>query len=79
MSEWQPIKTAPLNPVGKGVGPWLLLFNTHDHIPVIARWVAGEVRGEWVPKLKPDYVIPQHYLTHWMPLPNPPENSNERS
>jgi hypothetical protein len=69
--EWHPIETAPKD------GRWILLFcarEAHDGLQVfMARWV-----GEWEGPYADGYGcgledIGARELTHWMPMPEPPQ------
>lgn len=75
VSEWQPIETAPKNPPGKLYGPFVLVFNQHNHVVYQARWAPvnqfslgwAMFDGEAVPR--------GDMVSHWMPLPTPPEQA----
>ncbi len=47
MMEWKPIKTAPKNPEGSGVGPWILIWSEWDHGIYQARWECRAEVGRW--------------------------------
>jgi hypothetical protein len=65
MTEWQPIKTAP-------VGPLVLLANAETQTvePGYGEWFAAPM-PRWV-TVSPEG-IGRFKATHWMPLPPPPE------
>jgi len=74
MSQWQPIKTAPLNPAGIANGPWVLIFSKYDNGTYQARWVARGDGGDWTVqgKFVEPHRLQRHHITHWQPLPPPP-------
>ena len=63
---WQPIETAPKN------GTWLLLTAVGDWKAHIGLW--DEMERRWV---KDGEGRPLSDLTHWMPLPAPPQEDRE--
>jgi hypothetical protein len=71
MSEWRPIETAPLNPSGRQLGPGILVWFDYSHEIVEAHWVGTGMSGHWA--RKSGGTMPTHYVTHWMPLPPPPQ------
>lgn len=76
MTSWQPIETAPRD------GKWILAVKK-NFIPAVARWDKSRGSFEF---MEPDYYAEEeHYLayldqtdpwdpTHWMPLPEPPND-----
>lgn len=77
MSEWQPISTAPKNPSGESYGPWLLVFNGHNNSVFQARWECNGAAKGWYAKNEPKGFFSVQ-VTHWMPLPEPPHNTNSK-
>lgn len=81
-SEWQPIETAPKD------GTWVLVFSvSFGVLPCAARWeqsiegwvnVEDEIRLRDADSLEEDDKTADRCrewpLTHWMPLPEPPED-----
>jgi hypothetical protein len=73
MSEWQPIETAP---TGKGVR--ILGFGTDmgfNDEPAIGVVEWNHFRGHWVlaGSEATEYSPEPCVVTHWMPLPEPPQ------
>jgi hypothetical protein len=66
MSEWQPIETAPKD------GSVILAWRKHATIPMIVGFDPSY--GEWEDVYNYNGVHVYH-ITHWMPLPEPPEIS----
>lgn len=65
---WQPIKTAPTD------GSWVWGFTLGAPVyRAYAVWFFDEWANYWVNVLDDD--IPITPPTHWMPLPEPPEDS----
>lgn len=77
MSKWQPIETAPKN------GSFIMLSGRYCDVPVFARW--GVLPRSWIASTEHyevngnasiddtvDDQIKAGYITHWMPLPDPP-------
>lgn len=79
MPEWQTIETAPLNPVGKANGPWVLIFSKYDHGTYQGRWVASGDSGSWQAKAKEVDPWVMTRITHWMPLPPVPTPMKEEA
>ena len=52
-----------------GLGPWIGAAFRHDD-----RWISQDRSGKEDP-LDADIAFP---VTHWMPLPDPPTNTNEK-
>jgi len=80
MSEWQDISTAPKNPEGEGVGPWILIFSEWDHGVYTARWECrAEVRG-WkvMGRGAGPWTSPEN-IRHWMPMPLSPFQQRKAS
>lgn len=85
---WQPIETAPKNPEGERDGPPILLWNEYNHQIVHGFWTThicnGMIRTGWaiwqgyeatsIYPIKP-YTGP----THWMPIPEPPEQTETKT
>ena len=68
MSEWLPIETAPKNPEGEPIGPWILVC-TADRKIWVAHWgFNNERRGGW--RRQAGFEI--NKVTYWMTLPEPP-------
>lgn len=63
MSDWQPISTAPRD------GSWLLLAHTNGRIMIGYVYPSG--------KLGDDIQIFDEPFSHWMPLPEPPQNKEK--
>lgn len=74
---WQPIETAPKNPEGKFYGPVILVFYTADGYPWPAYWGPGgpDNEGCWHVTDGDPTEMESKCVTHWMPLPPPPEPS----
>jgi hypothetical protein len=76
---WQPIETAPKNPEGKFWGPTILVFCSADNFPWPAYWgqcnkTGDATEGTWFcADGVGDDEFDSRDVTHWMPLPNPPE------
>lgn len=75
VSEWQPIDTAPKD--GTKVDLWLHIyasprsFGMEDDFRVTDAWWQD---GKWVHRYRDkDAEIFSDYITHWMPLPEPPK------
>ena len=62
--EWQPIETCP-----KSCG-WVLLASMGSWKAHIGTWEDYNGRACWV---KDGEGLPLHDITHWMPLPAPPQ------
>ena len=58
--EWQPIETAPRD------GSWVLVHERQE-VPMVARWYLGGWQNE------DGYEPAECDITHWQPLPAPPE------
>ena len=71
MNKWQPIETAP-----KDGTPILASADSGDY-PFIAYWgYVGRFTSSPKMWLGHEYgAMPDNALTHWMPLPEPPEQS----
>lgn len=67
MSDWQPISTAP-----KDKTPILAWFNGSRPEPIIVRYVGGLV-WPWASMGALNGEYHENYVTHWQPLPEPPE------
>ena len=74
MSEWQPIETAPkdgtlvlLWPGSRTVNRLLTVCSAYWHQPANPK-----VSGMWVGQ----FVTRGSYITHWMPLPEPPKDQD---
>lgn len=73
MTEWQDISTAPKD------GTEILVYFT-EHESKIGNILTAKYQNEyWI---DPNIVSPivrlfEPFLTHWMPLPNPPEKKHE--
>lgn len=65
--QWQPIETAPKD------GKPFFAYRSHTPWPLLAVWNSEYA---WVE----DYISAEHLygLTHWMPLPNPPESGKDK-
>lgn len=74
--KWQPIETAPKSEI-----PESIYYETKKHrILVLDRGLSDLICiGHWCPHMLCWYDDADWDLspTHWMPLPNPPEASNE--
>jgi hypothetical protein len=76
---WKPIETAPKNPEGKFWGPIILVFCSADNFPWPAYWgqcnkTGDATEGTWFcADGVGDDEFDSRDVTHWMPLPNPPE------
>ncbi len=75
---WNIIDTAPKNEAGEFIGPTILIFNQADLLPWPAYWGPSEgclVEGAWI--IADDAASVRLFntpdVTHWMPLPTPPE------
>jgi len=64
MSEWQPIKTAPKD------GTWILAWGIDKSVQRVS-W--GRTRQGELQWCTPHGWCAFRYLTHWMPLPDPPK------
>ena len=64
-SKWQPIETAPKD------GSLILITDGHCSY---AAWYEGQCQYEWAiaDDNGDDNAIGEMYVTHWMPLPEPP-------
>lgn len=81
MSEWQPIETVPrdgtpvlvyADPESKMVDtPFMGVREWYAYSPSSGTWGDPNVSGYEVD----DYLSVEKYLTHWMPLPAPPDTS----
>jgi len=60
---WQPIETAPKD------GRWILVVNSFGAIFMVARDTESTI-DEWL--TGQDSYVRSTFLTHWMPLPEPP-------
>lgn len=83
MDSWQEIATAPKNPAGKAWGPPILVWNKYDHVIYHAFWGTGivnqcAVTGWFIwSSVTPKYPVPSmHRVTHWQPLPPPPQETS---
>ena len=76
--EWQPIETAPKD------GSNILLWEGSSTTPFIGYWFPGEnhLKARWTANSEHYDTdgnacvidrISSEYVTHWMPLPKPPE------
>ena len=75
MADWQPFDTAPKLPRTDNKGPLILVSVESGR--TICCWQyddAAEVAGRWV-DLR-NYPAAPEKPTHWMPLPEDPENEN---
>lgn len=65
---WQPIQTAPKS------GEAVLLWWSCCKDPAVGRWEDDCIREGW--RCDGDQCVPknQHNCTHWMPLPEPPND-----
>lgn len=73
---WQPISTAPKNPVGEFYGPTILVFCAADELPWPAYWGQGmSGDGCWIvaddDKPAPGNEMAEGNATHWMPIEKP--------
>lgn len=60
--EWKKIESAPKD------GSFVV--GLEDDVPCIIRWEVGHISdGYW----EDDNYHARHYITHWMPLPEPPK------
>lgn len=64
--EWQPIETAPMD------GSWILGFVSNANLPAVIGWVNTEWVG-WSPIAASEIDSSVWMITHWMPLPDPPQ------
>jgi hypothetical protein len=77
MSEWRPIETAPRD------GSWVLVHDRFEDNPCVAswdgsQWIADKTFVKALGGRGGAMVIDEidsHYLTHWHPLPAPPEDT----
>lgn len=74
--DWQPIETAPRD----GTSILAVLAGKHPEtgrtfLPAVVEW-SDEVGWREVDDAPEDYPPHDWKLTHWMPLPPPPENPN---
>lgn len=61
---WRPIESAP-----QEAGPWILVWDSESEIQRLVTWING-----WKEFMGTDgTVFGDDQLTHWMPLPSPPE------
>lgn len=68
MADWQPIETAP-----KDGTNFLAIGGIYHGLPFVARWEPSFYSDQpWKLPLSASRVY-EHCLTHWMPLPEPPE------
>lgn len=73
MSTWQTIESAPRD--GK-----VIVWLADEGFPVMASWCVldkgteDEWEGFWIWEM--DYGGDMHDITHWMPLPSPPPDTN---
>lgn len=68
--EWQPIETAPKD------GTAILLWPCwSDEIVYAGKWYDGKVKNAWVTQWG-NQALPGK-ITHWMPLPEPPQAKEE--
>ena len=75
--QWQPIETAPKD------GTRIMLWEQYSDVPFVGWWMAGghwtvshehvDAKGGWEGAIVVDR-IEQKFITHWMPLPTPPES-----
>lgn len=79
--EWQPISTAPKD------GYSILLWEKHSTSPFVGYWIAHHSRGAGRWSASHEHVdaeggwdgavvidkLDQSLISHWMPLPQPPE------
>ena len=63
MNEWKSIESAPKD------GTWVLLHYERDLVPEITFW--DETERKWLH----DFSYSDKSPTHWMPLPESPEES----
>jgi hypothetical protein len=75
VSEWRLIETAPKD------GSLILLFEKYSEGPFVGRWNVGlwrvwkehvRAEGGWDGAILCDEIT-QCFITHWMPLPEPPK------
>jgi hypothetical protein len=76
MGEWQPIETAPRD--GTVIDGWLQFYrdgvpSSGSRVADMAHEVAGWVDGDGDEIEWQDTFGKETRLTHWMPLPAPPE------
>jgi len=78
--EWQPIRSAPKNKEGEKDGPAIILWNEHDRTLCHGFWATfiehgGLVTGWsfWSSTGRRRLIRPSLRVTHWMPLPDPPD------
>lgn len=71
MSEWQPIETAPKDGT-RILGYGMVAFETKPSMATV-RW--ADTYDEWNcdPNECSEYSPEKCELTHWMPLPEPPQ------
>ena len=73
--EWQPIETAPKNPAGEFVGPWILGFSEFDGGIYEIRWQPdNNGKGQWKGRGANDFRGSEvSRITHWMERPSRPK------
>lgn len=69
---WQPIETAPQD--GRSIMLWISAGETRAHCFAPVSITAG---GQWWDDSTGDQIKPIKEATHWMPLPEPPEQPND--
>lgn len=71
MSEWISVesKLPPMPKPGKSVSEMVLILGSDDE-PYLGWYISGK---EWADKHGRIDIHGGDYVTHWMPLPNPPE------
>jgi len=72
MSKWQPIETAPKD------GTYILLlgdsgYTTTPHRVAVGCWIEG-YRDFWINHSNDAFTDDGEPPTHWMPLPEPPDD-----
>ena len=74
---WRPIESVPLD------GTAVLLWDKYEDVPMVARRISGSwsadksfvgAEGGWDGANVVD-MIDEQFITHWMPLPAPPEDT----
>lgn len=78
MSDWQPIETAPKDHEIEGgtFGPTILLASTSGH-RAIGYWGKGRRNASYGWVNPHDHLVMDYWnaFTHWLPLPQPPEDA----
>lgn len=81
--KWQPISKAPKNPYGEFFGPTILVWCTADNMPWPAYWGAAAKTNDaykgtwWMVNDGENTEFEAQTITHWMPLPEPPPETEE--